>query len=306
MDIDRDAARFAAHQRALLTRPQARGVGFTDKAIQHRVETGRWGLVHPGVYRVEGAPASWEQTVLAAVLAAGDGAIASHRAAAAMWGIEGIERVIELTVPLARRPTVRGAVVHRTDGLLLPERTRLRHVPLTTPARTVFDLASVIPRGALDRVVEDVLSRRLLPRKALVAQLAAHGGPGRRKTLALQALLEEHPERWERADGRLERRLLRFLKARGFPEPVLQYEVRLANGRSVFIDAAYPDRLVGLEANSYLWHTSRPDWVRNQVKTRALTAMGWAIIPVTWEDLVPNATTFEEELRTALWSSTRP
>jgi hypothetical protein len=45
--------------------------------------------------------------------------------------------------------------------------------------------------------------------------------------------------------------------------------------------------------------------VRNQVKTRALTAMGWGIIPVTWEDLVPNATTFEEELRTALWTSSR-
>ena len=261
--------------------------------------------MHPGVYRIAGTEPSWEQALLAAVLAAGDEAIASHRAAAAMWGIEQIERVIELTVPTARRPRVEGAVLHRTDGLLLPERTRLRHIPLTTPARTVFDLASVIPRGALDRVVEDVLSRRLVPRQALVAQLAAHRGPGRRKTHVLQELLGEHPERWERAEGRFERRLLRFLKARGFPEPVLQHKVTLPSGKNVFIDAAYPDRLIGLEANSYLWHTARRDWVRNQVKTRALTAMGWGIITVTWEDLVPNATTFEEELRTALWTSSR-
>ncbi len=169
----------------------------------------------------------------------------------------------------------------------------------------MFDLASVIPRGALDRVVEDVLSRRLVPRRALVAQLTTHGGPGRRKTSVLQELLDEHPERWERAEGKFERRLLRFLKARGFPEPVLQHKVTLPSGKDVFIDVAYPDRLVGLEANSYLWHTARKDWVRNQVKTRALTATGWSIIPVTWEDLVPHATTFEEELKTALWTSSR-
>ena len=220
-------------------------MGFTDTAIQHRVDTGRWGLMHAGVYRIEGSESSWEQALLAAVLAAGDSAIASHRAAAVMWGIERIEPLIELTVSLNRRPRMKGVVIHRTDGLLLPERTHLRLVPLTTPARTVFDLASVIPRGALDRVVEDVLSRRLVPRRALAAQLAAHGGPGRRKTNVLQELLDEHPERWARAEGRFERRLLRFLKARGFPEPVLQHKVTLPSGKDVFIDAAFPDHLVG-------------------------------------------------------------
>ena len=73
----------------------------------------------------------------------------------------------------------------------------------------------------------------------------------------------------------------------------------------MFIDAAFPEQMVGLEAQSYRWHSSRPDWVRNEIKNRALTALGWSILPVTWEDLVPNATTFEEELRTALWTSTR-
>ncbi|MBV8296088.1 MAG: hypothetical protein JO085_04560 [Acidimicrobiia bacterium] len=261
--------------------------------------------MHPGVYRIAGSEPSWEQTLLAGVLAGGEGALASHRAAAILWGIEGIQRAIELTVPFARRPRVKGATTHRSNGLLLPERTRLRAIPLTTPARTVFDLASVIPAGTLDRVVEDVLSRRLLPRRALVEVLAAHSGPGRRKTHVLQRLLDEHPERWERAQGRFERRLLRYLKARGFPEPVLQYKVILPNRGTAYIDAAYPDRLVGLEADSYLWHTARRDWVRNQTRNRALTALGWRIIPVTWEDLVAKATSFEEELRTALWTFSR-
>jgi very-short-patch-repair endonuclease len=222
-----------------------------------------------------------------------------------MWGIEGIEPVIEITVPLARRPRVKGAVIHRTDGLLLPERTRLRDVPITTPPRTVFDLSAVLPRGTMDRVVEDVLSRRIAPRRALADQLDQHGGRGRRGTSVLGDLLAAHPDRWERAEGRFERRLLRYLKARGHPEPVLQYKVQLPNRRFATIDFAYPPLLVALEADSYLWHTARRDWARNQTRNRMLTAMGWRIIPVTWEDIVRRDTGFEEALSTVLWTSTR-
>jgi len=257
------------------------------------------------VFRIAGTEIDWEQALMAACLAARPDGVASHRAAAVLWGIEGIEPTIELTVPTARRPRIKGAVIHRTDSLLLPERTELRHIPVTTPARTVFDLGAVLRRGAMDRVIEDVLSRRLVTRRALVKQVQSHGGPGRKGTIVVQRLLAEHPERWERAEGRFERRLLRFLKARGFPEPVIQYKVILPSGKPVFIDAAFPEQMVGLEAQSYRWHSSRPDWVRNEIKNRALTALGWSILPVTWEDLVPNATTFEEELRTALWTSTR-
>lgn len=305
MEMDRIAARFAVHQRGLLTRKQAHEAGLSDRAIRHRLDAGRWGLMHSGVYRIAGSESCWEQALCAGVLAAGDGAIASHRAPLVMWGIEKIENVVELSVPLDRRPRVKGAVIHRTDSLLLPERTRLRDIPLTTPARAVLDACAVLPRGTMDRIVEDVLSRRLVRRAALAQQLERHGGAGRRGTTVLRDLLVEHPERWERAEGRFERRLLRFLKARGFPEPVLQYEVILPTGRKAFIDAAFPELLVGLEADSYLWHTARRDWVRNQIRNRALTAMGWRILPVTWEDLVTNAITFERELKEALWTFAR-
>src|SRR5205814_5522155 len=111
--MDRVAARFAVHQRGLLTTDQAHQAGFTDKAIRHRVDTGRWGRMHPRVFRFAGSEAGWEQGLLAACMAAGPEAVASHRAAAVMWGIDGIEPVIEVTVTRDRRPRVRGAMIHR-------------------------------------------------------------------------------------------------------------------------------------------------------------------------------------------------
>src|SRR5436305_14529990 len=98
MAPDRVAARFAVHQRGLLTRPQAQEAGFSDDAIRHRSDTGRWGGMHPGVYRIAGTESSWEQALLAAGLAAGDDVVAPPRAAAGRWGIEGLERTVELTV----------------------------------------------------------------------------------------------------------------------------------------------------------------------------------------------------------------
>jgi hypothetical protein len=222
-----------------------------------------------------------------------------------MWAIEAIEPVIELTVPLAQRPRVKGALIHRTDSLLLPERARLRHVPVTTPVRTIFDLGAVLERGAVDRVLEDALSRRMFPRRTLVEALERHGGRGRSGTQVIRELLEDHPERWERAESRLERRLLRYLKAHGLPDPVVQFEVKLPSGRTARLDCAYPDAMVGLEGDSYRWHTDRPSWARYVTRNRTLTAMGWSIIPVTWEDLTRGGDTLAEEIRALLWTSSR-
>ena len=101
------------------------------------------------------------------------------------------------------------------------------------------------------------------------------------------------------------RRLLRYLKTHRLPEPVLQHEVVLPSGRKARLDCAYPEYLVALEADSYRWHASRPAWAHYVTRNRTLTAMGWRIIPVTWEDLVRNGDNLAEEIRGLLWTSSR-
>ncbi|HET7722464.1 MAG TPA: hypothetical protein VFK43_21040 [Acidimicrobiales bacterium] len=82
-----------------------------------------------------------------------------------------------------------------------------------------------------------------------------------------------------------ERRLLAELKSAGLPRPQTQFVVFLPDGRRAVLDYAFPDWLLALEADSYRHHSSRTDWGRDQVRNRCLTAIGWRILPVTWDDL---------------------
>src|SRR5260370_6558054 len=84
---DRACEEIAEKQFGLISRDQAIGTGMSERAIGGRLGAGRWRQVLPGVYRLAGAPASWEQSLKAATLWGGEGCVVSHRAAAALHGL---------------------------------------------------------------------------------------------------------------------------------------------------------------------------------------------------------------------------
>src|SRR4051812_13255142 len=81
-----ELARVASSQHGLLTREQALSLGMSSSALSRRVSSGQWERVYPGVYRVVAAPVTQAQTLLAAVLWAGEGATVSHFSALSLWG----------------------------------------------------------------------------------------------------------------------------------------------------------------------------------------------------------------------------
>ena len=98
--------------------------------------------MHAGVYRPDGHPRSWQQSLMAAVLAGGGGVV-SHRGAAHLLGVPGVEPRAEITVAMSRAPTILTVVVHR--GTLEPaDVTTLDGIPTTRPVRTLIDLAAVV------------------------------------------------------------------------------------------------------------------------------------------------------------------
>lgn len=285
METDRIIASLAARQHADVGRRQLLDAGVPAHAIKHRVRTGGLITVHAGVYRLAGSPVTWHQRIMAATLAAGAGAVASHRAAAFLHGLEGIEPRLEVTVSRHRAPSPRAIVVHRLD--LGRSDTEVREGILRTrPPATIVGLAASVSIEALEMAVDDALLRGLVSCDQLQRRLDAVTRRGRPGTAALAGLLAVRAgsHRWTQSE--FERRLLILIAGAGIAPPVPQFEVFLPDGRRVFLDFAWADVRVALEAQSYRHHGGRIAWSRDQSRTAILCSMGWRIIPVTWEDLV--------------------
>jgi hypothetical protein len=233
----------------------------------------------PGVVRIAGAPRTWEGRLLAAVLAAGAGSGASHRAAAVLWdGLD--EAPVEIVVPYGRFPRLVGdVIVHRTrDPLTLHRR---RGIPVTTPMRLLVDLGAVSSADVVETVLDRLEASRTLMIAAVEWELAAVARPGRRgsgplrRVLDRRALLETPP------DGMLEPRFARLLKRAGLPPAAFQFPV----GRFE-IDFAYPELLLAIEVDGYGPHSSRRAFQKDRDRQNVLVGSGWTVLRFTWADVV--------------------
>lgn len=119
--------------------------------------------VYRGVYAVAGTRDTFEFRVLSAVLAAGDGALASHQCAAALFDLRRIRcDVPEVTVTGRKAPRIVDFRSHRRDVLTALDRTRIGVIPVTSPAWTLLDLAAAgLERGRVGGALDDVLVRKL-------------------------------------------------------------------------------------------------------------------------------------------------
>ena len=286
MDADLTIARLAATQHGVVACKQLVDRGVPRRAIEHRLAAGRLIRVHAGVYRLAGIEPSPLQVLMAASLAGGGGAVVSHRGAAFLHGLSGVEPHPEISVGAHRAPHAVGVVVHRAAHLGRPDTGFTGAIPCTRLARTLIDLAGVLSPSGLEVALDDALSRRLVTCAYLRRRLEALGRQGRAGAGALTDLLADRTGGRPRSQSTFERRLLRLLRTEGLPLPVPQHEVRLPGGRRAYMDFAYPELLVGIEADSYRHHSSRTDWARDRTRNNLLVAIGWRILPVTWEDLV--------------------
>src|SRR5438270_711211 len=121
-------------------------LGATREFIQTRLDRGAWRLVYPGVYVVGGAPDTPHQRLVAACLAAGPDAVASHRAAGWVWRYDGFEHPgpLEITFVEGRGPLRQGVILHRTRRLDPADGTVHNGIPVTTRERTLIDLGALV------------------------------------------------------------------------------------------------------------------------------------------------------------------
>jgi hypothetical protein len=209
---ERKLSQLTASQHGLVTGEQAMNLGLSRAAIRHRLWTERWIQVFPNVYRMANAPETESQYWAAAVLWAGPDAAVSHRSALKLWGYSVDSDFIEV-VTTQRRAPVEGTRVHLVRNLPKEHVTFHAGLVVTTPERTLLDIA-LMDLELVERALDELERRGWLTYESVLKFLASpltRWLPGRRvlKKL-LQDILAEEP--LPRKPGE---RIQQFLKSEG-------------------------------------------------------------------------------------------
>jgi very-short-patch-repair endonuclease len=287
---ERAAGDLAECQHGVLTRGQLSELGLSDDQIDHRVTLGRLRRVHRGVYTIGHRLLTQDGRWMAAVLACGPGAVLSHRAAAALWGMRGGTRV-EVTVPRARRVR-RGIEVHRAV-LPVDERTTHRGIPTTTVPRTLLDLSAVVQRHEARGALRKAEQLRLTDPLSLHDLIERY--PRRPGLATIRALLKEASIGVKIIRSEFEERFHDFLIRAGLPLP--QTNV-LIEGYEV--DCAWREQRLIVELDGHATHSPAHAFESDRVRDRRLAAAGWRVIRITWRQLHEEPELVEADLRRLL------
>jgi predicted transcriptional regulator of viral defense system/very-short-patch-repair endonuclease len=298
--IDGLIARTAREQLGLFTKEQALHAGVTDLTITQRCARGRWERVRPGVYRVAGTPSSWEHELLAACLATSSTAVASHRAAAALWELPGVERGrLEVMVDRERWHRLAGVTCHQSIDLSSEDRALRGGIPVTRIERTLFDMARFFTIARLEEAVDEALRRGLTTVEQMNERFDEFARPGRRGLKRIRAVLSMRDPVAALPESVQERRLARLLQRHGLPLPVLQFEIRVGGRLAARVDAAYPEHRIAIEYDSYMFHGGRRRHELDLARRNRLEALGWRVLHATAAD-IRNADELCRAVRAAL------
>jgi very-short-patch-repair endonuclease len=278
---ERRARTIAEAQFGLVSRAQAMDLGFSPAAVARRVRAGYWDRLLPGVFRIAGAPTSARQAAMAAALWGGADALVSHGAAATLWNIDGIRtRKIEIWVPPSRSAKLDAILIHRGTRLDRTDRTSLGPIPITTPIRTLIDVAGRLEDDRLATAMESIFRQKLGTSERLTARLEALSGSGRPGTGRLQRLLLSRAG--APSESRLEARVWLLLGRTGLPMPRRQHWV-VAEKDRYRVDFAWPEAKLAIECDGWEHHSDRVAFAKDRRRLSGLVAVGWRVLIVTWE-----------------------
>ncbi len=299
--LRRRIASLAAQQAGLVTRSQAVEAGMSDGQFRAERAAGRWEPMGTSVFRIAGAPETWEQRVWAACLETRG--VASHRTAGWIWRLDGLGRrspaEIEVLVAFENKRTSDGADVRRSRTLLPTHVTMRSGIPRTNLARTVLDLSEVLDADALELAFDSALRmqadlRSWLKRLLRPLPRRGHLGIGR-----LAALLDETGLA---VDSALEVKLRRLLRQAKLPTPQAGVDVVEDGEHVARLDFAWPGNRprVALMAHGARWHANTRRWKRDLTQASQLTGLGWRVVQCSADDVERRPEALVENLRRAL------
>ena len=275
----------------LLTSHHLDALGVTRAQRRRLVGAGVLVPVHRGVYRHAAHPESADQLVLAATLSCGAGSVTSHLTAGWTWWLDGVRgrdclEPVHVSVPDDRAPAPRDGVrIHRSSDLGAVDLDRRRSIPVTTAARTLIDLASLVEPARLELALDDAEQRGLVWRPHVRWRLDQLGGKGRSGVPQLRALLERTEGR-PLGDSWLEQEAIRIIAGAGLPAPRCQVRLRRHDREIARVDLLWDGPRLVAELAGHATHATRRRRQRDAQRGSELSLQGWRVVEFTYEDVV--------------------
>jgi hypothetical protein len=284
--VDEVIGRIASRQHGVVTRAQLLDAGVSDKEIKRRLERKALLRVHRGVYRVGHRAPSIEARYHAAVLACGEGAVLSGKAAGYLWGlIKGSAPPPEVTAPTERR--IKGIWTRRARSSELTEATTRHGIPTTTVPRTLVDLSSLLPLPDLARACHEAgVLHHTTPRQVEAILSKRPSTPG-----ATQLRKVMHGDVHVTLSA-LERKFLERLGEEALPLPTTNKPAGTKR-----VDCRWPDHRLTVELDSYRYHRSRHAWELDRRREREAHARGDDFRRYTRDDVFEHPAPMLRELR---------
>ena len=280
---------LAADQHGVVSRAQLLDAGLSPTMLKRRIGSGRLLQLHRGVYAVGHRELRREGQWLAAVLAVGRGAVLSHRQAAALHGFRTAGGVRIDVTSTGRAGNQSGIRTHHTRSLDDRDITTRRGIPVTTVARTLVDLAGVVPKDHLYRALREADRLRLLDVKALEAcrtRMKTRRGPGDRALK--EALAELKAMATTLTYSALEDAFLALLKRAGLPKPEVNVVIE-----GMRVDMLWREQRVVVETDGWAFHNTRQAFEADRTRDAHLTAAGYRVLRFTHRQVLDGAHVLE-------------
>jgi len=284
-DAVRAVAELAAAQHRAFTRRQAADLSFDHRRVATALRAGWLTEPTPGVLVTAGSRPTWEQRLMVLLLAGGGHAVASHRAAARLHGLDGFDRscVVEASIERRFRLALPAAVVHHVTPLEPCDLAVVSGFACTTIPRTLADLGAVVPERTLLRRALTSARRdgtRVLDIRATVERVHRPGPSG---TGPLLRLLDAVPCEGRVADSWFEELLAACVRDPSLPPVVAQCPIVDAAGRIVArTDLGIPAARLGLEAHSRRFHWGPIRGRLDEERDLRAAACGWELLYLGW------------------------
>lgn len=296
---ERELAALAAGQHGVVGRDQVVALGYGDGAIKARLQLGQLHGIHRGVYSVGHRRLTIRGQWLAAVLASGEGAVLSHRSAAALWGLVRPRwSPVDVTSRHGRLGR-NGIALHRShvaDG----ERTVEARIPVTTVPRTLLDLAEVVDEDRLRRAFEEADRLKLLrvpELKKVCARADRRRGLAALRRLAGDAVAPSHTR------SPLENRFAEFCRKHLADLPAPRTNVSILGHE---VDALWPSHRLVVELDGFAYHRHRAAFERDRARDAEMQTAGYRVLRLTHRQLESEAPRIAAQLRKLLCASQKP